>query len=162
MSSSFQLPSHIVPLDHQLAGHFPDKNKINVIEMLKDTKSGYILKAIVDSRGMREHIFYQTVRNTNSKLQQFVPQYFGLTQIGDVLFIRLADITEGLDAFSNMDVKVGAITYDPEADSEKIKKEINKYQWMSILGFRICGLRVELTYSCSHTKQWLGDLKQTH
>ena len=48
-----------------------------------------------------------------------------------------------------MDVKIGAQTYDPEADASKIAYETSKYPWGSILGFRFLGLQVNLSMGAS-------------
>ena len=43
-----------------------------------------------------------------------------------------------------MDIKVGAVTYDHEADAEKIARETAKSPSLPQLGFQIVGIRVSV------------------
>lgn len=98
----------------------------------------------MDTRGPREYEFYLKIWSSSEykALQQFIPKLFGLVTIDRVDFIELEDVTDGLHNPSNMDVKIGLITYDPFADFEKIKKETAKSKCSAAHGFRICGMRV--------------------
>ena len=40
------------------------------------------------------------------------------------------------------DLKIGAITYDPDASAEKIKSDRGKYPHLDEVGFQILGMRV--------------------
>lgn len=136
------LPVHISKPDHQLSGHEFGKSKTR-FGMLKDHRSKRLLKPIIDIRGKREYDFYQTVWNSSDvKLQSFVPKFYGLVTIENIKFIQIEDSMEGLANPSNMDIKIGSITYDPGADVKKIEEETSKSQWQAALGFRICGFRI--------------------
>ena len=40
------------------------------------------------------------------------------------------------------DIKIGAITYDPDASAEKIQSDRSKYPHLDEVGFQILGMRV--------------------
>lgn len=142
-ASFVKIPSHILPPAHQLAGHVFGKGT-NKLGILKDTKTSRLLKPLMDTRGPREYEFYRKIWSSSDykSLQQFMPKLLGLVTIDRVDFIELEDVTDGLQNPSNMDIKIGLITYDPFADFEKIKKETAKSICSAVHGFRICGMRV--------------------
>lgn len=53
--------------------------------------------------------------------------------------MRIGDVS--FDGCNVMDIKIGAITWDHQASSEKIKLERSKYPWQEELGFKILGYR---------------------
>ena len=81
-------------------------------------------------------------------LQKLVPHYNGLFHDDhmNIDYIRLEDITAHMMNISLLDVKIGYITYDPEASEEKRRAEMSKYKYAKDLGFRILGMRVCLCY----------------
>lgn len=141
------IPSHISPPSHQLSGHMFNREK-NKLGVLKDGKTSHLLKPLMDVRGPREYNFYRTIWYTSEykALQSFIPRLYGLTTIDQTKFMELEDVTNGLVNPSNMDIKIGLITYDPNADYEKIKRETAKSPCSGILGFRICGMRVSVPF----------------
>ncbi|XP_037557836.2 inositol polyphosphate multikinase-like, partial [Dermacentor silvarum] len=62
--------------------------------------------------------------------------------LAEVEYLRLDDVTREFRSPSVMDVKIGAQTYDPLAEPEKVALEEAKYPWSRQLGFRILGMRV--------------------
>ncbi len=57
-------------------------------------------------------------------------------------FLQLEDITSKFENPCVIDVKIGKITYDPEATAEKRAKETNKYPPLKKTGFQLRGFRV--------------------
>lgn len=79
-----KLPPGSFPLEHQVAGHFSDKNntKISMLGM----KDGFVLKAVQSKlNGERELEFFQKVFSNNNDemsehkkfLRKFLPNYIG-------------------------------------------------------------------------------------
>lgn len=54
----------------------------------------------------------------------------------------MEDLTEGYEQPCTMDIKIGKVTYDPDAPPEKVASESVKYPAQTILGFRLLGYRV--------------------
>jgi len=57
-------------------------------------------------------------------------------------YIRLKDVTCQFQKPSVMDVKVGPITYDCEADEAKRIRESKKFPALGKIGFQIVGIKV--------------------
>lgn len=57
-------------------------------------------------------------------------------------FLQLEDITCPFQSPAIMDIKVGRVTFDPEASPEKRNSEKRKYPLQENLGFRLLGYRV--------------------
>ena len=84
MNENIIIPPDSFPLEHQVAGHFSDKNN-NKISML-GTKDGWILKAVQSKQnGERELEFFQKIFNHSNDelsehkifLRKFLPFYIG-------------------------------------------------------------------------------------
>ena len=43
-----------------------------------------------------------------------------------------------------MDIKVGPITYDMEADADKIRREKSKFPALDEVGFQVVGIKVKM------------------
>ncbi|CAJ0576831.1 unnamed protein product, partial [Mesorhabditis spiculigera] len=75
-----------------------------------------------------------------------VPRFYGLKQVPiggqDHEFLILDDLTFGYTRPAIMDIKMGRVTYDPDASEKKIKSETEKYPPQRSLGFRILGYRL--------------------
>jgi len=61
-----------------------------------------------------------------------------------VSYLKLEDVTKSFQHPCLMDVKVGPITYDHEADDEKIEREKAKSPALPQVGFQIVGVRVSV------------------
>ena len=59
-----------------------------------------------------------------------------------VQYFRLEDITKQFKNPNILDVKVGPITYDPDATPEKIAQEKSKYPPLPLVRFQLIGMRV--------------------
>lgn len=77
---------------------------------------------------------------------KFIPKFYGLRQIPiddePQEFLTMEDITVPYSRPAIMDIKIGKMTYDPNASEKKIKSEIEKYPPQKTLGFRLLGYRV--------------------
>ena len=59
-----------------------------------------------------------------------------------VKYLQLEDITSKYKKPCVIDIKVGKITYDPDASEEKKRKESTKYPPLHKIGFQLRGFRV--------------------
>jgi len=59
-----------------------------------------------------------------------------------VLYIKLENVSKRFQHPCVMDIKVGPITYDHEADNDKIAREKAKSPALPQVGFQIVGIRV--------------------
>ena len=143
-------PSGTRPLDNQVAGH-RFGHSADYLALLRHLESNDILKPICDKRSEREYELYSQIWNKDNDfhqeiqtLRQFVPKYNGLFDDHKTgrKYIRLKDITAGMEKPSILDIKVGPRTYDLEANEKKIALEINKYPFAQEIGFRFLGMRV--------------------
>ncbi|XP_065295529.1 inositol polyphosphate multikinase-like isoform X3 [Dermacentor albipictus] len=152
MKEGTLLPEETLLFDYQIAGHVHGNNKTK-LGLLKH-KDGSILKPLLssDERTLREHKFYEEVFRAEEPLPElltlrtFLPKYLGTWKTDylgqEVEYLRLDDVTREFRSPSVMDVKIGAQTYDPLAEPEKVALEEAKYTWSRQLGFRILGMRV--------------------
>lgn len=144
---SLDVPPGTALLHEQVAGHKFGRCKFRY-GLLRHLESGDILKPVVDKRSQREQCFYATINASKSErdleLKKLLPKYKGLfyDPLSTVYYLRLENISERYEHSSVMDVKIGAITYDPEASPEKIEAEINKYKHAQSMEYRILGMRV--------------------
>lgn len=129
------LPNGTIPLENQVAGHTFQAGT-DAVGMLKDQHDGSVLKPIGKPLcGEREKRFYETLQNPSHPqilaLQNLVPQYKGSLKINingrEIDFIKLSDLTLGMQKPCIMDVKIGKRTWDPLASKEKIYAEEEKY-----------------------------------
>ncbi|XP_054166336.1 inositol polyphosphate multikinase-like [Oppia nitens] len=138
------------PLDNQVAGHRFGSSPNN-LALLRHRHSQDILKPICDKRSEREFRLYSQIWDSDNdfrediqNLRQFVPKFNGIfvDQKTGRKYIRLTDISNGMKNPSVLDIKIGAKTYDLEANEQKILSEITKYRFQSDIGFRILGMRI--------------------
>lgn len=57
----------------------------------------------------------------------------------------MQNLTCGFHEPNVLDLKMGRITYDPEASPEKQEHEVSKYPPLEKLGFQITGMMVRIT-----------------
>jgi len=139
------LCSDVSPLETQIAGHGSGHSG-----MLKH-ESGFVLKPVQPPpRGPREVNFYETLYSSSLpdhiRMRNFAPKFFGTENVkmsnGEVSeFIVLENLTFGLAKPCVMDIKIGKVTYGPDASEAKIAKESKSYQGTKIpLGFSVLGI----------------------
>ena len=56
----------------------------------------------------------------------------------------MQDIAHELNRPSVIDLKMGRVTHDPEADEQKILRQKSKYPPVENLGFQLLGMRVRM------------------
>ncbi|CAJ0922065.1 unnamed protein product, partial [Mesorhabditis belari] len=75
-----------------------------------------------------------------------VPRFHGLKRVPidgkEEEFLILDDLTCPFSRPAIMDVKMGRVTYDPDASDKKVKSETEKYPPQKSLGFRLLGYRI--------------------
>jgi len=69
---------------------------------------------------------------------------------GVVLYIKMENVTRAFVRPCVMDVKVGPVTYDHEADAAKVAREKAKSPSLSQVGFQIVGVRVRADHNTLH------------
>ncbi|XP_050390379.1 inositol polyphosphate multikinase [Patella vulgata] len=137
------------PLSTQVAGcHTGNAGPSNKTEML-DIGNGYVLKLTqAPPRGPREIGFYEKVFDEKTKekdllaLRPHLPQFYGSHVYNSFTYLKLENITSSFRKPSVMDVKIGAISWDPEATEAKINQEKSKFPPAQKVGFRFAGMRV--------------------
>nr|XP_042910265.1 inositol polyphosphate multikinase isoform X1 [Parasteatoda tepidariorum]XP_042910266.1 inositol polyphosphate multikinase isoform X2 [Parasteatoda tepidariorum]XP_042910267.1 inositol polyphosphate multikinase isoform X1 [Parasteatoda tepidariorum]XP_042910268.1 inositol polyphosphate multikinase isoform X1 [Parasteatoda tepidariorum] len=144
------LPEETSLYSHQVAGHEYDGNtKLGVLKH----KNGAIIKPVMENgRSEKELLFYENVfcnkdsDSILSELSNYLPKFLGTcqTRIKDKekKFLCLEDVCETFSKPSILDVKIGKVTYDPEATGTKIEYEKSKYLYSEVLGFRILGMKI--------------------
>ncbi|KAE9556546.1 hypothetical protein FO519_000240 [Halicephalobus sp. NKZ332] len=157
-----ELPETLEWYKDQIAGHHPSvvKNGIRQIGIVKEHgREHYLLKLVQDGkRGESEVTFYEAIFELNetehnkaqklalTRLRGFVPQYFGKRVINianrDYEFIEMEDITYPFKKPCIMDIKIGQVTYDPDASEKKKATESIKCPLQREFGFRILGYRL--------------------
>lgn len=156
------VPQGTKPLPHQVAGHVfgrdngHKKNKIGFLQ----SEDGCVLKPVLGpKKGLREVDFYKRVYDTNCdddvllRLRQFMPGYLGVWNTPEhpgLSYLKLEDVTRKFMKPCIMDIKVGPVTYDMEADPEKIKREKSKFPALEEVGFQVVGIKVYLPATDSY------------
>lgn len=144
-----QLPPNTEPLEHQVAGHFYGRSKTK-FGLLQNTVTGDVLKPLLNPpRGPREHQFYvqmfsDDVSNELQALRPFLPKFLGTCEYDGMQYLILENILREYKYPCVIDIKLGRITYDPEATPEKIERQIGKFQPAAEIGFQLLGWK---TYS---------------
>jgi 1D-myo-inositol-tetrakisphosphate 5-kinase/inositol-polyphosphate multikinase len=162
MYENEELPATLEWYKDQIAGHHPSvvKNGIRQIGIVKERgKEQNLLKLVQDGmRGISEVQFYDSIfqkdQSNHTKaqavalegLRNFVPHYFGKRVIEiasrSYEFIELEDITYPFKKPCIMDIKIGKVTYDPDASEDKKYTESIKCPHQKEFGFRILGYRL--------------------
>lgn len=170
-TTTMPLPRSTMPLNEQIAGHRHGHGKTK-LGMLRHQDGSILKPLMPnDVRANREHEFYLFLElhrkmcqedNINSarcddpvlhKLGDLTPRYLGVFETdftvaitgGDhnsVCYIKLEDLCKGFQQPCIADIKIGRVTYDPEASVEKIEQSMNKYPAQWDIGYRILGMRV--------------------
>ncbi|XP_076830457.1 inositol polyphosphate multikinase [Brachyhypopomus gauderio] len=141
-------PNGCVPLSHQVAGHKYGISKVGILQH----PDGSVLKQLQPApRGPRELHFYAQVFDEDCTdpllltLQRHLPKYYGTwasSEVPNVVYLKLEDVTRRFACPSIMDVKIGRKSYDPFASREKQEEQIRKYPPMEEIGFQLLGMRV--------------------
>uniref|UniRef100_A0A9J2PW41 Kinase n=1 Tax=Ascaris lumbricoides TaxID=6252 RepID=A0A9J2PW41_ASCLU len=165
------LPEKYEWFSEQIAGHHPSvvRNGEHQIGFIKEKGSALLLKPVQDGvRGQCEVALYNSVRNwiveaapkgqknqlerdkhVMIKFAEFVPKYFGLKTIfigpKEVQCLVMEDLTYQYRQPCTMDIKMGKVTYDPNASDAKRISETVKYPAQETLGFRLLGYRMHCT-----------------
>lgn len=110
-------------------------------------KDSYILKKAKKS----EIDFYKQINNQNEKennlseklkaLKDFMPKFLGTETINNEEYLMIENLHNGLEAFNNMDCKLGKITWNEKTSEKKIEKRKQMYyeSTVHLVGFRIVG-----------------------
>uniref|UniRef100_A0A0R3S4R6 Kinase n=1 Tax=Elaeophora elaphi TaxID=1147741 RepID=A0A0R3S4R6_9BILA len=166
-----QLPTPYEWYREQIAGHHPSviTNGERQIGLIKEVGSETLLKPVQEGvRGVCEVAFYNNLKHQNDEndvlmeFAIFVPKFYGLKtlRIGkkEVEFIVMEDLTYRYKYPCIMDIKMGRVTYDPNATKAKRLAEAIKYPEQETLGFRLAGYRMR--FGCNKNdlrirdKQW--------
>ncbi|CAL8075612.1 unnamed protein product [Calicophoron daubneyi] len=148
LKKSRSLPENVCVYQNQVGGHGALGNKHGV---LYSKELGIVYKPIQHfPKGFHEVDLYERVFNSSrgdeklSVLRQFMPRYDGLCcdASGKNSYICMEDILADLKRPAICDIKVGRITYTPDATPEKISVEKSKYKWQEEIGFSVTGIKV--------------------
>ena len=79
-------------------------------------------------------------------LRSLCPKFFGVVYDQQNWgYLKLEDLTRTFKNPCIMDVKMGRVTWDPNASEVKRKREESKYPPLKNLGFQFLGCRVSLS-----------------
>ncbi|XP_076453643.1 uncharacterized protein LOC143288864 isoform X2 [Babylonia areolata] len=115
-----------------------------------DRGNGMVLKALqTPPRGTRELWLYRTTFAPACQdrdlldLRHFLPLYYGTEEVDGVTFLVMNNITHHFPKPNVLDLKMGQVTYDPEASEVKKQQEISKYPPQKELGFKLTGMMIQ-------------------
>jgi len=120
-----------------IAGHggiFREKNSKTILKKLQPPP-----------KGSCEENFYKTITADSSLklLKSFCPKFHNVTHNDqNETFLKLEDLTKPFKNPCIIDIKIGKVTWDPNASKEKRIKEESKYPPLKNLGFQLLGCRV--------------------
>jgi len=140
--------SDVIPLETQIAGHGSCNDGQRGMLM---HESGFVLKPVqAPPKGLREVTFYQTISTstteTDSKFKALTAKFFGTDSVklsnGDHSeYLVLENLTQGFSKPCVMDVKIGSVTYGPDASEAKKGKEAQSYAGTKLpFGFSVLGI----------------------
>ncbi|CAF4308343.1 unnamed protein product [Rotaria sp. Silwood2] len=148
------LPPNTQPLEHQIAGHFYGRSH-SKYGLLEQKSTGLVLKPFISApRGPREHQFYVDVFSSGSSaqlrnLRPFLPKFFGTHEFAGMQYLMLENILARFQRPCIADVKIGRITYDSDANTEKKQRLTNNFPAAADIGFQLLGWK---TYRSSEKK----------
>ena len=146
-----------------LKGDFLDFDKLECADTVNSRRSKGKAKSFVlrktflkpienDLRGQKERNFYEDFWNgvdaphlgPASIAAKFIPRYFGfeVDTVKQTTFIKLDNLEDPFQKPCVIDLKIGTQTYDEDADNDKIAKQIKKFKYQELLGYRITGMKV--------------------
>ncbi|CAL8083759.1 unnamed protein product [Calicophoron daubneyi] len=142
------LPSEVIPITSQIAGHRPSKYFIPTF--LRHPKSPVIYKWVQNNaNGLRELRFFQMAFANDApeffkSVRMFIPTYFGTFYSKDEqrLYIGMNDLLAPFKRPNVCDIKIGTVSYHPDASLEKRLYEEQKYPWRKSTGLLFCGIQV--------------------
>lgn len=140
--------SDVCPLETQIAGHGSCNDGQRGMLM---HESGFVLKPVqVPPKGSREVNFYQNISTstieTDRQFKALTAKFFGTESVKlsngeNSEYLVLENLTQGFDKPCVMDVKIGAVTYGPDASEAKKGKEAQSYAGTKIpFGFSVLGI----------------------
>lgn len=140
--------SDVCPLETQIAGHGSCNDGQRGLLM---HESGFVLKPVqAPPKGAREVSFYQTISTssveTDVMFKDLTAKFFGTESVkmsnGEHCeYLVLENLTQGFAKPCVMDVKIGSVTYGPDASDAKKGKEAQSYAGTKIpYGFSVLGI----------------------
>ncbi|CBY09140.1 unnamed protein product [Oikopleura dioica] len=120
--------------------------------LYRDQQSRTVLKPFqAPPRGEKEANFYTEITKAASPetkiLKTLCPRFYGVVESSEPnpahsAFIRLEDLTRPFRDPCICDIKMGRVTYDPDATEEKKRRESVKYLPLINTGFQLLGCRI--------------------
>lgn len=140
--------SDVCPLETQIAGHGSCNDGQRGLLM---HESGFVLKPVqAPPKGAREVSFYQTIStssiSTDIQFETLTAKFFGTESVKmssgeNCEYLVLENLTQGFTKPCVMDVKIGSVTYGPDASDVKKGKEAQSYAGTKIpYGFSVLGI----------------------
>lgn len=118
-------------------------------------------------KGSCEEKFYKAITYNPSlkTLKSFCPKFHGVAyNEKNEAFLKLEDLTRPFKNPCIIDIKIGRVTWDPNASEEKRSKEESKYPPLKNIGFQLLGCRVGqpsgLTKTIKLDKNWGRSLNE--
>ncbi|XP_054730484.1 inositol polyphosphate multikinase [Anastrepha obliqua] len=148
-----QLPAGFAAMETQVAGHTFDTAPVGLLQ----DSSGCVLKPLGKPEcGERELNFYENLQQAEKSndsrslllpLRSLVPKYHKMVKLvvnnRQHTFLKMEDLTYGMQKPCIMDIKVGKRTWDPMASEHKRRVEEQKYvRCKQVLGLCVPGFQV--------------------
>jgi len=116
-------------------------------ELYRDSHSRTVLKVMQPPpKGDIEAKFYNEITTSPlpelKTLRSLCPRFYGVVEDGDQKFLRLEDLTRPFHNPCIIDIKMGRVTWDPDATEAKRAREESKYPPLKKTGFQLLGCRV--------------------
>jgi hypothetical protein len=150
-----------MPFLCQIAGHGVEGDGQRAFLKHAD---GRLLKPLqAPPKGARESGFYEKIAKsqdpTDVEIRSWLPRYFGVEKFtvnkAETEYIVLEDLTEKCELANVMDIKIGGVTYGPDASEKKRNHEDSKYAGTKKpLGFSVLGIIVNRRDGSGEAKKY--------
>jgi len=116
-------------------------------ELYRDSQSRTLLKALQPPpRGETEKNFYKEITSSSLPelkiLRTLCPRFHGTVLHNGENYLRLEDLTRPFRNPCIIDIKMGRVTWDPDATDAKRVREESKYPPLKMSGFQFLGCRL--------------------
>lgn len=140
-------------------------------DVYRDSQSRTLLKALQPApKGEIEERFYTEITTSLlpelKMLRTLCPRFYGTVEDNNTVgggYLRLEDLTRPFHNPCIIDIKMGKVTWDPDATDTKRKREESKYPPLKKTGFQLLGCRIAGDGGVDHVKldkKWGRGLQQ--
>lgn len=102
------------------------------------------IKRFIKNYSLEQNIFNNLKLDKNliqKLINDFLPKFYGTKQINGYDYIELENLGYNFIQPNMADVKIGKVTYDPDADQEKIIRRSKKWPPLKMVGYQFLGIK---------------------